>query len=507
MEKVQIDFLRKKHRLAEPRRKPFSLLSRLLLIAVVFSIVGASALSYQIASSGEGDTNFPNLSLFSTLRGLVQAGDRELAGEGDDRINLLLMGIGGEGHSGPQLTDTMIFASYQPSTQQMGMISIPRDLTVPIPGHGWQKINHANAYGETDEPGAGPNLAANVVEEILQQDIHDYLRVDFDGFAKFINDIDGLDIYVDRAFTDYEYPSHGMENADCDSASTTDINYDCRFEVLSFQEGWIHMDGDTALKYVRSRHGTNGEASDFARSRRQQKVLAAVKEKTFSVSTILNPNRIAKIIETLSDHIATNLNTWELIRLGNQLKDLDASQIANHVLDTAPDSPLYATSLNGAYVILPKNDDWRPLQVLAANVFTPDSETMNIFAQAGEDKPRFVKVEIQNGTDLTGLAFSTSQLLDGQGFEVVKIGNAEARNYQHTVIYDLTNGERPEELKALRDFLKADVTLSATGWLVNGDIVPKELVLTTDDFQDIATEESIDFLIILGENSANLVRR
>lgn len=507
MEKVQIDFLRKKHGLDEPHRKNFSWLGRLLLIAVIFLIVGASALSYQIASSGEGDTNFPNLSLFSTLRGLVQAGDRQLEGEGNDRINLLLMGIGGAGHNGPQLTDTMIFASYQPSTQEMGMISISRDLTVPIPGHGWQKINHANAYGEMNEPGAGPHLATNVLEEILGQKIHYYLRVDFDGFAKFIDDIDGLDIYVDRAFTDYEYPTHGMEYADCDQTSTTDVNYGCRFEVLTFQEGWTHMDGDTALKYVRSRHGNNGEASDFARSRRQQKVLSAVKEKIFSASTIFNPNRIGKILDTLADHIATNLDTWELIRLGNQLKNLDANQVANHVLDTAPDSPLYATSLNGAYVILPKNDDWRPLQILAENVFISENETMNVLAEVDKDKPRFVRVEIQNGTDLTGLAFSTSQLLDGQGFEVVKIGNALARNYEHTVIYDLTNGQRPEELKALRDFLKADVTLSAMGWMVTGDIVPKELKLTTEDFKELATDEDIDFLIILGENSANLVRR
>lgn len=504
---MDIDFLRKKHRLEEPRRSRFSFIGRLLLIAVIFSAVGASALSYQIATSGEGDGNFPNLSLFSTLRGLVQAGDRQLEGENEDRINILLMGIGGAGHNGPQLTDTMIFASYRPSTEEMGMISIPRDLTVPIPGHGWQKVNHANAYGEADEPGAGPHLAANVLEEILGQEIHYYLRVDFAGFEKFIDDIDGLDIYVDRAFTDYEYPSHGMEYADCEGTASGDLNYDCRFEVLAFQEGWTHMDGDTALKYVRSRHGTNGEASDFARSRRQQKVLAAVKEKIFSVSTIFNPNRISKILDTLSDHIATNLDTWELIRLGNQLKDLDTSLIANHVLDTAPDSPLYATTLNGAYVILPKNDDWRPLQKLAANVFTPEADMTSLYAASGEEKPHFVKVEIQNGTNLTGLAFRASQLLDGQGFDVVKIGNAQQRGYEHTVIYDLTNGQRPEELKALRDFLKADVTLSAMGWMVTGDIIPKELVLTTEDYEEIATEENIDFLIILGENSANLARR
>ena len=160
--------------------------------------------------------------------------------------------------------------------------------------------------------------------------------------------------------------------------------------------------------------------------------------------------------------------------------------------------------LNGAYVLLPKNDDWSPLQNIAENIFTEDELLSPQYADAPEEKPKFVRVEIQNGTNITGLAFRTSQLLDGQGFDVTSIGNAATRGYEHTVIYDLTNGQRAEELKALRDFLQADVTLSTTGWMISGDIVPKEIAFSDEDYEDLATQENLDFLIILGESASGL---
>lgn len=513
-QKSKIDLLKEKYELEPEGPKSFRFLGRILLVLVIFVSIGGAALSYEIASSNDG-SSFPKITLFSTLKSFVVSGDRQLEGEEVDRVNFLLTGIGGEGHDGPQLTDTIIFASYKPSTGQVGMISIPRDMTVPIPGYGWRKVNHANAYGEMQEPGTGPSLAIQVIEEVLAEDIQYYVRVDFDGFSKLIDDVGGIDVYIDNTFTDYNYPSHGKAYAECGSTTQIDedgeavsvATYGCRFETLHFEEGWTHMDGDTALKYVRSRKGTNGEGSDFARALRQQKVIVAVKEKVFSAETFLNPARINRILDTLQDNIATNLDTWELIRLANEFKDKDLSDVTSHVLDSSEDSPLYATSLNGAYVLLPKNDDWSAVQNLAENIFEADALSTAIAAtEPSEEKPQFVRVEIQNGTGVSGLAFRTSQLLDGQGFDIVKIGNAADRNFTHTAIYDLTNGQRPEELKSLRDYLDADVTLSATGWLVNGDIIPKELSLTSHDYEELATEPNIDFLIILGENSANLVR-
>ena len=543
VEKPHINLLKRHHTPRATKRSPALFFGRRLFVVVAILATTGAIFSYQVSSTSESSGNFPTISLFSTIRHLVSSGDKALDGEEEDRVNFLLLGIGGEGHDGPQLTDTIIFTSFKPSDGSVAMMSLPRDMTVPIPNYGYRKVNHANAYGEMDNPGSGPELASQVIGDVLDEDIQYYLRVDFDGFAEFVDAIGGVDIYIENSFTDPYYPSHGKEYATCGYEETTTeavddteteeqtelaeilaidqeeqgileealeeenqpevIDYSCRFESITFYEGWTHMDGQTALKFARSRHGNNGEGSDFARSERQQKIILAVKDKVLSASTFLNPSRISKMMDTLKDNIATNLDVWEIVRLAGEFKDLSAGEIVHHVIDASDASPLYATVLNGAYVLLPKNDDWSALQRIAENIFTPDAELNTQFADAPEQKPKFVTVEIQNGTNITGLAFRASQLLDGQGFDVVKVGNAVSRGYEHTVIYDLTNGQRSEELKALRDYLQADVTLSATGWMLSGDVVPQEITFSSDDYERLTTQDDIDFLIILGETAGS----
>ncbi len=553
MSRPKIDLLKQKSYLRVPRRTPVLFFGRSLGIAVAVLATVGIIFSYRVSYTTQSTAN-PNLSMFSTLKNLVSAESRALDGERDDRVNLLLMGIGGEGHDGPQLTDTIILASYRPSDDAIGIMSLPRDMSVPIPGYGYRKINHANAYGEMEKTGGGPVLATQVVGTVLNEKIQYYVRVDFSGFAEFIDALNGVDVYVERTFTDPDYPVDGREYDECGGLTavetqTTDVpgenmkeqeavespantpetvetietgeaeelpdsnpttpqvatDYSCRFQSITFYEGWTHMDGATALKFVRSRHGNNGEGSDFARAARQQKIILAVKDQALSASTFLNPSRINKILEALSNNIATNLNVWEIVRMARALKGMNADAITNHVIDASDASPLYATVLNGAYVLLPKNDDWTPLQRVADQIFTEDSELNLAFAQAPEEKPKFVRVEIQNGTSVTGLALRASQLVDGQGFDVVKVGNAASREYAHTVIYDLTNGQRATELKALRDFLRADVTLSASGWMISGDIVPKEVAFSSEDYEELTTEPDVDFLVVLGESSSSIV--
>lgn len=487
MDKVKVDFLKAKYHLDAEKRRP-SFFGRLFLIMLIVTASLGAVLSFEVATSGEDGFGLP--SLFSTIRHLVTSGDKTLEGEEDDRINILLLGVGGEGHDGPQLTDTIIFASVRPSTKEIGMMSIPRDMTVPIPGYGERKVNNVNAFAEQAEPGSGPAVTSEVLGDLFRQDIQYYVRVDFDGFAELIDTLGGIDVYVERSFTDYEYPTNDHE-----------------YQTIAFQEGWQHMDGETALMYVRSRHGNNGEASDFSRSRRQQKILLAVKDKVTSLSTLINPVKVNRIFESLSEHISTNLSVWEILRLGDMLKGLDTTAIANHVIDASEDSPLYATTVNGAYVLLPKNDDWGPIQRMAASVFYQDTLADDEAPLAPEeDKPLFVRVEIQNGTDINGLAFQASQLLQGEGYEVVKIGNAAERGYEHTVIYDLTDGTRGEELKTLQQFLSADVSMSASGYMFSNEVVPKEITVM-DESAAKTTEENVDFLVILGESNASLARR
>lgn len=478
----------------EKSKKSLFFFGRIFVILVIGFAVAASVFSYQVVTSEPADGNsfmarVSQLPIFSGLRFLTGAGDNNLKGQKEDRINFLLLGVGGAGHDGPDLTDTIILTSLRPSDGKVAMLSIPRDMSVNIPGYSWRKINNANAFGEWQETGYGPILASKVVSDITGQPIHYYVRVDFSGFEEFIDEIGGLDVYVDRNFTDYAYPAP-----------------EDKYQVVSFEQGWQKMDGDTALKYVRSRHGTNGEGSDFARSRRQQKVLMAVKEKILTPSVLLNPGKIVKLYETVKDHVATNLNSREILQFVKMSRSVDLENIISKVLDTGPNSPLYATSIDGAYLILPRGGTWNEVRNIAASIFeqpAASQPTQVASAATGTEK---IKVEIQNGTTVPGLAYSTSLLLKENKFDVVKIGNAMKRDYEKSIIFDLTNGEKSEELTLLRSLLDAEVSVSASGWIFTPSLIPTEITLSDEDSKIKATVDNINFLVILGQTSQNTVQ-
>ena len=221
VEKPHINLLKRHHTPRATKRSPALFFGRRLFVVVAILATTGAIFSYQVSSTSESSGNFPTISLFSTIRHLVSSGDKALDGEEEDRVNFLLLGIGGEGHDGPQLTDTIIFTSFKPSDGSVAMMSLPRDMTVPIPNYGYRKVNHANAYGEMDNPGSGPELASQVIGDVLDEDIQYYLRVDFDGFAEFVDAIGGVDIYIENSFTDPYYPSHGKEYATCGYEETT----------------------------------------------------------------------------------------------------------------------------------------------------------------------------------------------------------------------------------------------------------------------------------------------
>ena len=491
-EEPTVDFLKEKYQLAPTRTKTKrGKKTRKLLGAFVAVIaLGGLLFSYRVAQTPIDESpDDGHFSFFSSVRNLVTSGDKELIGEQDDRINILLLGHGGAGHAGPELTDTIIFSSFRPSTSEIGMMSIPRDLIVPIPGYGYRKINHVNAYGELNESGSGPAAASDVIGELVDQEVHYYVKVDFDGFEKLIDAVGGVDVHVDNSFTDYTYPTK-----------------DDLVQTVTFEEGWHHMDGETALQFSRSRHGTNGEGSDFARSARQQKVILAVKEKVLSPAVLLSPGRLNKMVELFQQSVETNLTFWEMIKIAGYAPDIQSDNVNHYVLDASPASPLYSSNINGAYVLLPKRDDWSEVRSIASNLFTAEG------GRALAEEPSILEgktaaIEIQNGTSIPGLAFETSQLLVSSGFDVQQVANADSRDYDKTIIYDLTEGEKTDELAILKDFFEADVAMSATGWIFADEVVPRELTVTTPGGAYVSSDHTIDFLIILGQDAEKFVLR
>lgn len=449
-------------------------------VPVLFSLASVRLLSAASAIN-PGTEGEEKVSIIEQVRRLVGNSEKKLRGEERDRINLLVLGEGGEGHDGPHLTDTILFVTIKPSTADVGIVSLPRDLWIPLPQGGQAKINSVNATAERNEPRSGGEAARKAIAALLDQPIDYYVRVDFSAFKTLIDDVGGVTVNVERTFTDFQYPTE-----------------DDLYKRVHFDKGWQSMDGDTALEYVRSRHGNNGEGGDFARSRRQQKVMVALKEKLVSLDTLLNPSRVASILETLESHVISDMELWEIVKLAKVAKDVDASTLTHRVLDDGPQGALYAStiSLSGvdAYVLLPRKSDWSEVRRLAARALeaTPDQAAL---AEAS----RPTRVEIQNGTRQAGLARKTQDLLAKAGYDIVRIGNSTETARERTIVYDLSNGGLPKELHELKDLLGAEVGLTLPGYLASG-VTPSGIALSNGQQP---TAGGADFLVVLGQDAVN----
>ncbi|HNQ45320.1 MAG TPA: LCP family protein [bacterium] len=427
-----------------------------------------------------------------------------LEGENEDRINFVLLGMGGPNHDGANLTDTIIVGSFKPSTKRLVLMNIPRDLSVPIAGYGWRKINSANALAEAKEPGSGGQATADLIGEILEIPIHYYFRVDFAGFVKIIDDLGGIEVEVDNTLDDYSYPIMGEEE---------NPDYYSRFEHLHIDAGRQTMDGELALKYARSRHGVGAEGSDFARSKRQQKILMAIKEKLFDANNLFRPKLIMNIISDAENHVSTNLTPEELVSAWQLAKDMKAENIININLDNSPTGLLYdQKGADGAYFLVPRAGDFREIiaQFNAALLESPAEETIvspttdshidessEIVAPSPTINPADLpakanaKLDIRNSTAINGLAARTRTKLQKYGFTVVNVSNTSHKNLPTTTIYDLTYGAKPEDLALLQYQTKAVAVQNIPDWLA---AETSELLKNKQDMTQP------DFILILGNN-------
>lgn len=443
---------------AKPTRSK-KILRYLVIFLIFFILVGS------IKAALDDKNNQGIVGIWNQIKSLVTSQNKKLAGETDDRINILLLGIGGPGHDGPYLTDTIILASFQPKEKKVALISIPRDLVVPIPGYGWRRINSADAFGEAQKPGSGAEMAVKTISQTFELPIQYYIRVDFAGFTRFIDDLGQLKICVDNSFTDNLYPTA-----------------DFKTQSISFTAGCQMMDGETALRFVRSRHGSNDEGSDFARSRRQQKVILAVKDKLLSVSTLGNPLMIKKLYNEYTDSVATNLEAWEIIRLAQLTGGINKEDIINQGLTEGPGGQLQTIiGEDGAYLLQPIGGNFGPIRQLVANIFnnqntaadkTETKTPVNTVPKIKVTNDALPKIEIRNGTFVSGLAGQVQIELSAKGYQITTIGNAPLRDYEKNVIYDLSDGKYNEILAKLTAELKANVSPEVPTWLKN---------LTTND--------------------------
>jgi len=421
-------------------------------------------------------TNLGRLSFWEGVARLMVGKDKILKGELLDRTNILILGMGGAQHEGPYLTDTIILASIKQSTKQIGLLSIPRDLYVPIPNYGWRKINSANALGVAESKDGGL-LTSKVVSNVFKVPIHYWVRADFNLFKELIDELGGIEIEVEKGFVDNQFPG---------------VNF--TYRIVSFKKGLQTMDGQKALEFARSRHGTNGENSDFARAKRQQKILYAIKEKFEKENIISQPRKIWGFYNALKDNLSTNLDLSQSIRLAKLIAEVNYEDIFTKVIETIPNGPLKSEiTLQGSFILKTQDGNFKELAKIAEDLLDKSKTTnSSLFGQKAiglvEEETllgelnQTTKLVVLNGTYITGLAKEIKDELIKQDFEVIQVGNALNRNYKKNIIYQISSIEKQEEKEKLQKLLDGEIN--------------QEL---NEELKLLFKDSKADFLIILGK--------
>jgi len=355
----------------------------------------------------------------------------------ENRINILLLGIDRRGAKGwGYRTDTIIIVTVDPIDKTAGMLSIPRDLYLSIPGNGEDRINTANVWGYSrDYPGGGPALLKRTIEANFGIPINYYVMVDFQGFQRIIDTLGGIEVNVPRKLHDTKYPDpkpgdpHGMK-------------------TVHFDTGWQHLDGQSALEYARSRMST----SDFDRARRQQQILLAIREKAINIGVLNLMSKLPSLAATMMDSVRTDMTLDEMKEVALLTPDIDLDNIKSVVIKK-PMVTGYRTE-KGAAVQLPK---WDLINEVVADLFmtpveiaptptpalpAPPTPTPTLAPVQIEELQQLAaegaRIAVQNGTSEPNFAARVAAMLMEQGYQVVEFGDADRADYPSTVIVDYT---------------------------------------------------------------------
>lgn len=321
-------------------------------------------------------------------------------------INVLLLGTDERpDEGGPLRTDTMILLTLDPGGQSIGLVSLPRDLWVPIPNQGTTtKINMAYMLGEQNAyPGGGPQLAKDTVSSFVGRPVDYFVRVNFDGFREIIDLIGGIDINVPYTIHDEEYPTE-----------------DYGVEVFHLDAGLQHLDGVVALKYARTRHGDD----DYSRSRRQQDIIRAVADKVLNAGMI--PQLLAngpQLLMTAQNTIQTDIPIPTGIEMAKMVNGSSLREVRQLVLDSRYGEETYSSE--GMWILMP---DRTKVRTALEQFFTPGGESIASASGAA------LRVEVLNGTTQPGVAAATAELLKSQGWDVVSVGDADRKDYAQTIV-------------------------------------------------------------------------
>ncbi|MCC6147847.1 MAG: LCP family protein [Anaerolineaceae bacterium] len=378
--------------------------------------------------------------------------------DGASRVTILVMGLDyrdWESGETPR-TDTMILLTLDPLSDTAGLLSIPRDLWVNIPGYDYAKINTAYYLGEIyNLPGGGPALAVQTIQQLLGVPINYYAQVDFYAFARFIDELGGLDLNVrDEITVDPLGPAN----------------------TVKLYPGVQTLDGATALAYARARYTDGG---DFDRSQRQQDVILAIREQILALDMM--PTLIAKapaLYNDIASGIRTNLNLQQTLQLALLAAKVPENSIRQGVIGP-PEQVILGTSPDGLSIAIPVHDK---IRILRDQIFTtggpisPATVNQDPLALAQQEQARIV---VQNGTQDPGLASRTSEYLRSLGLNVLGETNAD-QLYGSTSLIVVSG--KPYTVKYLADTMG---------------------ISTSDIYNRFEADAGADVIVIIGSNWAN----
>jgi polyisoprenyl-teichoic acid--peptidoglycan teichoic acid transferase len=353
----------------------------------------------------------------------------------ENKISILLLGTDERAEDkDPPRTDTMLLLTLDLEHRTAGMISLPRDLWVPIPGYDiTTKINTAYVIGEKrGYPGGGAQLAKDTVSSFVGRPVEHYVRLNFNGFVRFVDLIGGIDIFVPETIHDEQYPTANFG-----------------IETFHLAAGQQHLDGELALKYVRTRNTD----SDYGRAARQQQVIQAVIDKVTQADMI--PTLVAKLPQlsaTMRDSVSTDISLAAAVQIAQYVRQNSFREVRRLVLDDRYGTEGYSD--DGAWILLPDRSLIRPALTAffeapptgvddRVTVATGDALLSTIASQAADlnpaenqlaSEPATTRVEVLNGTGYPGVAARIRDLLQERGWQVVSIGDADRSDYRRTLI-------------------------------------------------------------------------
>ena len=338
-----------------------------------------------------------------------------------ETINFLLIGSDRRPTGTSHRTDTLLIAIVWYREGQVSLISIPRDLWIYIPTVGMQRINTAYQSGESEDyPGGGMGLLKDTILQNLGIRIDHTAMVEFDGFRRIVDTLGGVDVPVACAYTDWRLISPEL-----------DQNDENNWWLYTVGPGQVHMDGDLALWYARSRSKSN----DFDRGRRQQEVLRILFQKALQTGTFA---KIPQLYNDLSSTVITDMSLGDMLSLAPYSVNFTSANIRSYYIRPPYVEPW--TTPGGAAVLLPQEDALNQM-LLEATTFSTYTETR-----------KTITVEVQNGFTFDTMDALAASRLNYAGFETT-ISTADRRDYTNSVLVDFTTSQDPNQRQAIIDVL------------------------------------------------------